>query len=213
MMTLGHTGSPVKLPHVLGSSHAHPWTHLRCTHGCQRTSVGRRAGMTQLEAESASKPDPLETEPGGPRQGVQRPRWTVLADAGWVSSGRRWWVSPQCRVTVGGLQAPLRTGEPLSQRLHGVPKHDVLGPYSSPVLRSARHLLQPAHRPLSNTAFITRQIAVPAPSTRVHPPGKSSAHDRPRDAVRARLERFYGEVTTTFGLRLWQLLKNVDEEP
>ena len=36
-----------------------------------------------------------------------------------------------------------------------------------------------------------------AASTRVHPPGKRSAHDTPWDAVRARLGRFYGEVTTT----------------
>ena len=60
--------------------------------------------------------------------------------------------------------------------------------------------LRPAHRALSKTAFITRQTEVPAASTWVHPPARMSAHDTAEDPLRARLERFYGELTTATGL-------------
>ena len=59
--------------------------------------------------------------------------------------------------------------------------------------------LRPAHRPLSDTAFITRQIEVPAAPTWVHAPAQWNAHYS-RSPPRARTERFQGEVAAAGGI-------------
>jgi len=56
--------------------------------------------------------------------------------------------------------------------------------------------LRPAHRALSRTALITRQIEVPTTSTRPHPPAKWSAHDT-REMPSGQGWGGYGNVATS----------------
>jgi len=118
--------------------------------------------------------------------GQLRPRTGVIGPDGGV---------PRSAGLPGGGLAPTR---PLREELLWRHRATVLPRHVGHSVSAGGVISGRLHGPLTWTAFITRQTEVPAASTWVHPPAGLCPRHR-KSSLRARLERFRGEVMATGG--------------
>ncbi len=107
---------------------------------------------------------------------------------------------------VGRPQTALRAGQSFRQELDGISEHDVLRQHLRAVAGSTRRLLQ-AQRPTPLRPSDTQQHSLHHQADRspscLHVGSSSGEMECPRytrKALRARLKRFHGRMTSTIGL-------------